>query len=348
MALPLLKGKIETGLDYQIINESVDVLGVKEDEYKRLSSLDRATAPGDLWGVRLLFNYGLFKNTTLMSSFQYRSQDYGFDAMGVKTFGFALKQGLFNGNDLWFLNSGLPNMAFDAGFRFNSAAAIFYNDQDELNAIVQRLSPGTNIKIRIDEYFVWFDQEINGNQFSLGVPRQGRPDPQITIGDLWDFSSYARLTCGRIWDRFFPNLFFEYGYTKISSKIDTTLMEYIPDNFEDDLPGFPIGLSRSENYIKTGISLHIKLPFKTLFRLEYDYLKLYRGDNLDYMDDNNIIKTDISYFPIPTLAFNIGGIYFERQLNGEVPFLYNKYTQTTFDHPYGYVHIGLTYFFDIR
>jgi hypothetical protein len=343
MARPLSKGRIEAAFGYQIINETIDVLGVREDEYERLSGVDRATAPGDLWGIHLLFNYGLLKNTTLISSFQYRSQNYGFDTIGIKTIDLALKQGLFSVDDLSF-----PNLAFDAGFRFNSAAAIVYNDQNELNAIVQRLSPGTNIGIRIDEYFVWFDQEINGNQFSLGAQRQGRPDPQISIDDLWDFSSYARLTYGRIWDWFFPNLFFEYGHTKISSKIDTTLMEYIPDDFEDDLPEFPIELSRSENYIKTGLSLHIKLPFKTLFRLEYDYLKLYREDNLGYMDDNNIIKTDISYFPIPTLAFNIGLIYFERQLNGEIPFLYNKYTQTTFDHPYGYVHIGLTYFFDLR
>ena len=342
MALPLSKGKIEASLDYQIINESVDLLGLREDEYEKLSSADRATAPGDLWGVRLKFNYGLFKNTTLMSTSQYRSQDYGFDAIGIKTIDLSLKQSLFKGNAIWF-----PNLALDAGLRFNSAESIIYNDQSELNAIVQRMSPGTSIRIRLDENFVWFDQEINGDQYSLGARRQGRPDPEVTIRDLWDFSSYIRLTGGRIWGWFFPNLFVEYGHTEISSKIDTTLTEYIPGQFQDDLPSFPIDLSRSENYIKTGISLHIKLPFKTLFQLEYDYLKLYQGDDLDYMDYNNIIKTDISYFPTPNLAFSIGGIYFERQLNGEIPFLYNKYTQTTFDHPYGYAHIGFTYFFDI-
>jgi hypothetical protein len=342
MALPLSKGKIEASLDYQIINDSVDVLGVRKDEYEKLSSVDRATAPGDLWGVRLMFNYGLFKNTTLMSSFQYRSQDYGFDAVGIKTFDLSLKQSLFNENDLHF-----PNLAFDVGLRFNSAESIIYNDQSELNAIVQRLSPGTNIRIRIDENFVWFDQEINGDQFSFGARRQGRPDPQVIIRDLWDFSSYVRLTIGRNWNRFFPNLFVEYGYTEISSEVDTTFTEYIPDEFKDDLPRFPIDLSRSENYVKAGMSLQIKLPFRTLFQLEYDYLKLYRGDNLDYMDNNSIIKMDISYFSTPKLVFNIGGIYFERQLNGEIPLLYNRYTQTTFDHPYGYVHIGLTYFFDI-
>jgi hypothetical protein len=340
MALPLLKGKIEIGLDYQRINESIDVLNVRKDEYEKLSSADRATTPGDLWGVQLMLNYGLFNRTTLMSSFQYRHQDYGFDAIGIKTLDLALKQGLLDGRDGWF-----AGLALDMGIRVNWASEMLYNDQNEINAIVQRMAPGTNVGIRIDQNFVWFDQDVNAGRISLGAPRRGRSDPQVSIGDLKDFSPYVRLTGGKIWGRFFPNLFIECGHTEISSNIDTTLTEYIPENFQDDLPRFPIELSRSENYIKTGMGLYIKLPFKTLFQFEYDHLKLYRGDNLGYMDDNNIIKSDISYFVTPALGFHLGGIYFERQLNGEVPFLYNKYTQTTFDHPYGYAHMGLTYFF---
>jgi hypothetical protein len=339
-ALPLLKGKIEVGLDYQRINETIDILDVRENDYAKLNSADRATTPGDLWGVRLMLNYGLFDRTTLISSFQYRHQDYGFDAMGIKTVDLAVKQGLLDGRDRWF-----PGLALDAGIRFNWAAATLYNDQKEINAIVQRMSPGTNVKIRIDQNFVWFDQEFDDGRISLGTRRQGRPDPQVSIGDLKDFSSYMRLTGGKIWGHFFPNLFIEYGHTEISSNVDTTLTEYIPEDFHDDLPRFPIELSRSENYIKSGMGLSIKLPFKTLFQLEYDYLKLYRDDNLGYMDDNNIIKADISYFVSPALVLHLGGIYFERQLNGEVPFLYNKYTQTTFDHPYGYANIGLIYYF---
>ena len=275
-----------------------------------------------------------------MSSFQYRHQDYGFDAIGIKTLDLALKQGLLDGRDGWF-----AGLALDMGIRVNWASEMLYNDQNEINAIVQRMAPGTNVGIRIDQNFVWFDQDVNAGRISLGAPRRGRSDPQVSIGDLKDFSPYVRLTGGKIWGRFFPNLFIECGHTEISSNIDTTLTEYIPENFQDDLPRFPIELSRSENYIKTGMGLYIKLPFKTLFQFEYDHLKLYRGDNLGYMDDNNIIKSDISYFVTPALGFHLGGIYFERQLNGEVPFLYNKYTQTTFDHPYGYAHMGLTYFF---
>jgi len=34
-----------------------------------------------------------------------------------------------------------------------------------------------------------------------------------------------------------------------------------------------------------------------------------------------------------------------RQFNGEIPYLYNTYTQSTFDHKYGYVRFGIGYRF---
>ncbi len=343
IALTLPRRQLEAGLAYQMINDTIDLFGVKAEEYDKLSSADRATAPGDLWGARLLLNYGLFRRTTLMSTFDYRNQDYGYDSLDIRTFDLSLKQGLIdNDKRRW-------RLALVAGVCFNSAGEAGYDNQTEINAIIRRIAPDTPVSIRIDPNFVWFDQTSEGgDQVSLGVRRQGRPDPKVTIDDMQDLSTYMRLTGG--WDlgRFFPNLFVEAGHTEIETIVDTTLTEYVPADFQDRMPAFPKDLSRSENYVKAGLGLHLKLTRNLSVVLAYHHLKLYRDEGLDYMDNNNIYKVDVNYQVTPALVINMGGIYFHRQLNGEIPFLYNQFTQTTFDHPYGYAHMGLTYFFNLR
>jgi hypothetical protein len=47
----------------------------------------------------------------------------------------------------------------------------------------------------------------------------------------------------------------------------------------------------------------------------------------------------------PSLVFTIGGVWSRHQLNGQIPFLYNEFSQYRFDRNYGYAHAGLTFLF---
>ena len=163
--------------------------------------------------------------------------------------------------------------------------------------------------------------------------------------DAHDITPYIRLTAGKFFANFFPNLYIEYGHSSISSKIDSTLTDYVPESLSENTLGFPIDLDRDEDYLKTGINLMVKLPLRIQVHLEYNYIRLFREDGLDYINYNHVFKADIDWFIKKWLVLNIGGVCYDRQFNGVIPFLYNEHTQTTFDHRYGMAHIGITCLF---
>lgn len=82
-----------------------------------------------------------------------------------------------------------------------------------------------------------------------------------------------------------------------------------------------------------------------LWELNYEYSKILRGAGLEYVDFNHILHATLGRKLSENLLGFITAKYMYRQFNGEVPYLYNEYTQTTFDHNYGYVKFGLMYSF---
>ena len=74
-------------------------------------------------------------------------------------------------------------------------------------------------------------------------------------------------------------------------------------------------------------------------------MRFFRDDALDYLDSNSILGLDFNWYVTDRLVFTIGGELYHRQLNGIIPFLYNEYTQTTFDHTYGRMNLGIAYLF---
>ena len=117
----------------------------------------------------------------------------------------------------------------------------------------------------------------------------------------------------------------------------------VPEKYKDRFPELPLDLSRNEYYYKVGLSLFFRTPYKTLTHIEYSSLKIKRKKELNFIDYNHILKGSIGYFLNKRTILSFSGTYLHRQFNGEIPFLYNKYTQTTFDHPYGWIQFGITY-----
>lgn len=152
-----------------------------------------------------------------------------------------------------------------------------------------------------------------------------------------DLTPFLRLTAGKIYGRFFPNLFVEYGHPTI----DTTVhREPGPDSPSED-----VDLGRSEDYLRSGFCLLWKRPYILMARFEYNYLRLFREDGLSQYEDNHIIRTDLNIFPAERLILTFGSQYSHRQLNGLVPLLYNEYTQKDFDSGYLRFHVGITILF---
>jgi hypothetical protein len=178
------------------------------------------------------------------------------------------------------------------------------------------------------------NMSLEGETLRMDVNPGSHETTPYAIHDLKDTTAYARFTAGKIWGRFFPHLFLEYGHSKINTKADSIATE--------DSSGFSSDLGRNEEYLKTGISLLIKFPYTSLLQLEYDYLKLFRNQKLDAIDDNHILKADINTYLTPSIILNLGGQYNFHHLNGRIPLLYQEFNQETFDRKYNYLKFGLT------
>ena len=184
---------------------------------------------------------------------------------------------------------------------------------------------------------VRFNDTVGEDGMLLDAKLDGDQTARIEIDDLRDVTAYARPTAGWIWGRFFPNLFVEYGYSTIHARATAKA--------PDAAAGFLADLGRNESYIKCGVSLLVKFPYKALLHLEYDYLRLFRDDPLNLVHDNNIYTAELDYYLTPSLVLNMGGTWIQNQLNGRIPFLYNEFSQDRFDRRYGYAHMGLTWMF---
>ncbi len=152
-----------------------------------------------------------------------------------------------------------------------------------------------------------------------------------------DLTPFLRLTAGRIYGRFFPNIFVEYGHPTIDATLDPEPGPDAPSEYLD--------LGRSEDYLRSGFCLLWKRPYILMARFEYNYLRMFRDDGLTQYEDNHIIRTDLNIFPAERVVLTFGSRYSHRQLNGLVPLLYNEYTQDDFDTGYLRFHAGITILF---
>ncbi len=339
LAMTLPKNKLELSLDYLSINDTLDIFDVRDSEFSDNSSIDSAGL-GDLQGIRLWLNYGLFPKTMLAAGVAYKDIDYASTSLSITSLDLSLRQML--------IDSEYPLLPFaitmDLGVHADIGKDLIFTSDTDINRMIDRLTD-QNVSVEINDQYVWIHRKTENSEISMGVPREGKPDPTVTIEEMQNISPFIRLTAGKMFKNIFPNVFLEYGHTFIASRIDSSLLAYFPEAMKASIPELPIDLDREENYLKIGANLLAKLPLNFMVHLEYNYLKLFRDSNLDYIDYNQIVNADLFYRLTDRITLNVGGSFYERQLNGILPFLYNEYTQTTFDHQYGVVRFGMTVLF---
>lgn len=335
--------RIELGINYLLINDTIDIFDFRDQEIENVSYAYQSIALNDMKGCSLFFNYGLFEHTTLQAGYTYRNLDYILRSMDLNSISFSFKQAVYPDNHTW-----LPGISIDGGIRVDFAYDLIGGDEKEINTLLGRF-PSNKITVKYNDKDVYFFKTAD-EYFIVPRSRNGivKSAPQVSLTDLNDKTGFLRLITGKDYHFFMPSFYLEFGMTWIDATIDSTLIEYIPEveeSFKPDIPDLPLDLSRKEAYLKTGISMMFDTPYKTMLIFGYDYIHFIRDAGLDYMKNNHIFRMDIRYNVIKHLDLVIGGVMYYRQLNGILPFTYNRYTQTTFDHPYGRANFGISYAF---
>ncbi len=320
------KGHWEFSLDLLGMNDTLDIFDVRESEITSSSRQYQAVL-GDLTGGRAIINTAVTNTTTVHFEYQYLQLETGPVEVGVNTMELALHQQLP-------LRSPVA-LAVAAGGRLNGAGDETIRRVRDIDAYLKRIEPRYSLRETPSHYL------FSDGTFNVYASKTGRPPLQVSLEEMRDRNLFLRIITGLNGTALSANFFAEAGLTHIDSEIASNLPVFIPADFQGQIEAFPIDLERREYYWKAGFDLLIRGPFDLLANVKYEYQDLVRDDGLDYVDYNHVVRADLSYPVNRSLAVNVGGVYFRRQFNGVIPYMYNRYTQTTFDHDYGYVQIGL-------
>ncbi len=323
MVIP--KGRLEADFFYGKVNDRMDVFNIRGRELSSVSSRFRAGSLGNYEHLKFNLNYGLTYQSMLSTGINSRLIDYGSSKLNVYSYHFSARKSFGS------------ILSVNLGFRGDAAKHRTFSNVNEINYYIHKFRP--DISIELGPSYVWFVKETPDLKIKYEVPK--KENPNFKLKNLNDLTKFVRFTLGKAFDFVYPNLFFEFGRTSINTKVDTNLKNIIPNGYKDRIPKFPIDLSRNENYWKTGFSIFLRTPFKTLTSLEYEYIRLNRSKNLGYTNYNHVFRAKIDYFLRRNIILSVGGEYLHRQFNGVIPFMYNRYSQTTFDHRYGWAEIGV-------
>jgi len=323
--------QLELSVDYLVMNESVDIFDLRNEELDSVSADLRSTSLGDLEGGRVLVNFGLFATTNLHAEYARRDIEMGVAEFEIDTAELSLRQGV----PLPWTAHGLA-LAFEGGARANRADDLRFTRVRDIDRYVSRIDPDVTVTETASHVIITTG---DGTVFS---PKAGKPPLNIELEEMGDRTLFLRLLLGAQVGRFTPSAFFEYGHTHIDTRIDSNVAAFIGGSVAGEVAGrFPLDLDRSEDYWKGGAQLSWSVLDEVTLQLAYEYLRLHRESGLDAADDNHIVKADLTWMFIPHMGLNLGGVYYRRQLNGVIPFLYNQFSKTTFDHEYGVLSLGL-------
>jgi len=325
-AFALDKDKKVLILEYQKINETIDVLNIKESELKN-TSFD---AIGDMDGYKLSFLYGYTKKTTLFTSLNNKKIEYGDGYLNNYQFNLLAKYNIFSNSN--------RAIGVDLGIKINKAQNITYSNPSYLESLAKRVLDEKDIKVAGNKIGVIKDDDST-KILNLKSP------PSISIKNLKDYTINTALNIEKAINyKFLLNFSLKLNYSKIYTQVVANIIP-ADDDTKEELKKYDLiqNLDRDEFFTDIGFNISYKSFVTTEF--SYYYRRFFRDSNLGYINYNHIINLDFTKEINDNIALFIGGKLMYRQFNGEIPYLYNKYSQTTFDHKYGFARAGIIYNF---
>jgi hypothetical protein len=323
-AYTLDKNKKLLIFEYQKINDTLDIFNLKD---KKLSSSFGSI--GDMNGFKLNFIYGLKNNLTILTTFQKQTIQYGSGNLINYYYNISGKYKFYENEHNY--------AAFDIGLKSNIGKKINFSNKKYLENLAKKFLNVKQVKIQNNKIGVI---KNDGTTEFLNL----KEPPSIDIDNLKDNSIYFTLNYEKFVKRIAFDIFSTFKYTKIYTDIKANIIP-ADTSTQNKLSKYNLSknLNRDEKSIDLGFNIAYKAPI--IVNFSYLYKRIFRDKDLNYINYNHIITLNFIK-PITEKFFvYIGGKAMYRQFNGEIPYLYNKYSQTTFDHKYGWANVGIGYSF---
>jgi len=320
-AFVLNKRNLDLKLAYLRVNDDLDFLNMRESELGSLSQF--GTSIGNMSGYEFGIRHGLLKNDSIFFNFQEWNIDYAGSTLTNRKIEFFNRFNIV-ANKYAYINS----FSFDIGIIKDSADRVEITNIPFMNSMIKKVAPNNTYSLSENDKL--FDKQT-----------QNFINPSVAIDNLSANTLYLKLLFGKkISHRTVINLYSNYSYIDLTSKIDIS-----PIILRDYLNNIKIpNLNRQEQVLDIGFSIISDLKY-FIFELDYKYSKIFRDSHLDYRNYNHDLEIALSKAVTREILVFISGKMMFQQLNREIPYLYNRYTETQFDKKYGFAKFGLIYKF---
>ncbi len=333
-AYAMKKGNANLLIEYLKMNDMLDIFHLKQ---KELGSSSHYGAIGDMKGYGIGGVYGLSDKTLL--HLKYSKQDIGYGAGTLENdhINSYIRYQITH-SDFAMINA----TAVDIGIVVNRAHDLSYSDNRYLEPLATKFLHVKSTKITKNDkgkYRIDLIHSDGTDDYFFNLTQK----PAILLKDMEDRSFFVRaIGEKKITNDLYVALFLAYRKTSIKSTITVNdeiykIAKYLNYNARKSL-------DRDESRISGGFNISLDW-LKMGWELTYTYSRYDRDEGLDYIKTNHVIDAVLSRKITKNILAYSGAKFMYRQFNGEIPYLYNKYTQTTFDHKYGYVKFGLIYRF---
>ena len=325
-AFTMPKGKTLCILEYQKSNKTLDVFHLRDSDISNTFG-----GIGDLDGIQLKIYHGINKTLTMLGAFQFQKIKYGDGDLKNFYFNADLKKLIFS-------NFEETNaFSIDFGIKINKAENINFDNKIYLENLAKKFLNVKSVKILNNKIGV-IKNDGTTEILNLTSP------PSIDLTNMKDFSPYFTFTIEKDLNKAFVSIFSSLSYTKIWTNIKANITP-ADEETKEKLENYNLSknLDRDEKTLSIGFNITTKTPI--IMELSYKYLRIFRNKNLNYINYNHIIDLDFIKPINHQIFIYLGGKLLYRQFNGVIPYLYNKYSQTTFDHKYGWARVGFGYYF---
>ncbi|PLX95237.1 MAG: hypothetical protein C0621_04165 [Desulfuromonas sp.] len=311
--------ELEVSAEIFGMNDTLDFFNFRESEYV-CPGCTPGMNFGDTEGVGLLVNYGLSDRFSLQSSYRRWASENAFGRLVIDS------------GELSLRFRPLKKVVLQGGVRGNRSADFSVSGADQLGILFGYLVGPSFLFTNGSSHYV-----VRYGDTTLTIRKADDP-LKIRFSRMQDLTPYLRLiTGGEILPGWQGSLFVEGGRSWVDTEISLVLDPFLGALVK---PAFLGDLERQEDYVKIGFDLSTTF-LGAHWNLNGHYVRLQRDSDLGYVNFNRVLQGEVAFPLASRLQIFLSGTWYRRQFNGSVPFMYNRYSQTTFDHDYGLVSTGL-------
>ncbi|MEA2019018.1 MAG: hypothetical protein U9N59_11275, partial [Campylobacterota bacterium] len=301
--LTIPKNQFNFSYDYMLMNDTVDILNIKESEFGNSTKYD---AIGDLNGHNIKLRYGILDNLMIGVKFKKEDIQYSSNTLTNTNVDTYMRYNIFNHKNTT-LNSGL---SFDIGYVSNKLDDFYLRNESEIDSlgdkviqekgIIKQITDNTDPILSNGDYYIFNNEtadpndkiKLDNNSFSALRNGLSVSDMWIALKNVSDESHYIRLLTGFYDKKQAIDFYIGFKKTKIKGVITANdeILDYASSIGED----IEVKLDRSESMYMIGMNYTLESK-NFIYEFGFEYDKFIRDDSLSYVNFNYILDLDISY-----------------------------------------------------